>query len=199
MEGSCDHGNETSGSMKWREILESLIDFWPLKKDFVPWKYLVHNQISWKYILKYFYLTLQHRICTDTAHLLECPCTWAVYLLTSDIITQKHYYYRLGLQVYLWSHVICCLMDHTYHSPGGSLPASYRGSHWISWDICGWRRKFLSENFGFLLPVACTIGLYEATVPRDLFPLLLKIVPHETDYSNFQAWDLEKLILLRLQ
>jgi hypothetical protein len=31
VEGSCEHGNETSGCMKCREILEKLSDWWLLK------------------------------------------------------------------------------------------------------------------------------------------------------------------------
>jgi hypothetical protein len=33
--GSCEHGNEPSGSVKYREILESLSDYELLKKDFL--------------------------------------------------------------------------------------------------------------------------------------------------------------------
>jgi hypothetical protein len=36
-EGSCEHGNEPSGSIKLWEILEQLSDWWLLKKDPTPW------------------------------------------------------------------------------------------------------------------------------------------------------------------
>jgi hypothetical protein len=37
VEGSCEHGNEPSVSIKRWEILEWLNDRWLLKKDSVPW------------------------------------------------------------------------------------------------------------------------------------------------------------------
>jgi hypothetical protein len=40
VEGSCEHGNEPSGSMKW-EILELLRNWRLLKKGSAPWSYLV--------------------------------------------------------------------------------------------------------------------------------------------------------------
>jgi hypothetical protein len=36
VEGSCDNGNELSGSVKCWEILEYLSDWWLLKKNLVP-------------------------------------------------------------------------------------------------------------------------------------------------------------------
>jgi hypothetical protein len=33
VEGSCEHGNEPSGSIKCWEILKKLSDWWLLKKD----------------------------------------------------------------------------------------------------------------------------------------------------------------------
>jgi hypothetical protein len=37
VEGSCEHGNELSVSMKRWDILEQLSKRWLLKKDPVPW------------------------------------------------------------------------------------------------------------------------------------------------------------------
>jgi predicted deacylase len=37
VEGSCEHGNELSGSIKCWEILEWLSDWQLLKKDSAPW------------------------------------------------------------------------------------------------------------------------------------------------------------------
>jgi hypothetical protein len=34
---SCEHGNETSGSIKGGEFLDQLSDYWFLKKDSTPW------------------------------------------------------------------------------------------------------------------------------------------------------------------
>jgi hypothetical protein len=39
--GSCEHGNEPSGSLKEGEFLGQLSDFWLLKKDSAPWGGLV--------------------------------------------------------------------------------------------------------------------------------------------------------------
>ena len=39
--GACDHGNETSGSMKGKELFDQLGDHQFLVKDFAPWR-LVH-------------------------------------------------------------------------------------------------------------------------------------------------------------
>jgi hypothetical protein len=41
MEGSCEHGNEHSGSIKYWEILEKLSDWWLLKKDSATWSYFL--------------------------------------------------------------------------------------------------------------------------------------------------------------
>jgi hypothetical protein len=38
MEGSCEHGNEPSGFIKYWEILEQFSDWWLLKKASAPWK-----------------------------------------------------------------------------------------------------------------------------------------------------------------
>jgi hypothetical protein len=35
--GSCEHGNEDSGSIKGGEFLNWLNDCWFLKNDFNPW------------------------------------------------------------------------------------------------------------------------------------------------------------------
>jgi hypothetical protein len=35
-EGSCEHGNEPSGSIKWWELLELLYNWWLLKKGSAP-------------------------------------------------------------------------------------------------------------------------------------------------------------------
>jgi hypothetical protein len=43
--GSCEHGNEPSGSAKCWEILELLSDWWLLKKHLAPWCLLVNNQL----------------------------------------------------------------------------------------------------------------------------------------------------------
>jgi hypothetical protein len=37
VEGSCDHGNEPLGSIKYWEILEKLNDWQILKKDSTAW------------------------------------------------------------------------------------------------------------------------------------------------------------------
>jgi hypothetical protein len=37
MEGSCEHGNKPSGSVKFWEILEQLSDWRLLKRDSAPW------------------------------------------------------------------------------------------------------------------------------------------------------------------
>jgi hypothetical protein len=37
MEGSCEHGNESSGSIKFSELLEQLSDWRLLKQDSAPW------------------------------------------------------------------------------------------------------------------------------------------------------------------
>jgi hypothetical protein len=37
VEGSCEYGNELSGSIKCWEILEWVSDWWVLKKDSPPW------------------------------------------------------------------------------------------------------------------------------------------------------------------
>jgi hypothetical protein len=54
MAGSCEHGNEPSGSMKFSEILEWLSDWQLLKKDsspsslFVGWfALLCFGLVSW--------------------------------------------------------------------------------------------------------------------------------------------------------
>jgi hypothetical protein len=41
VEGSCEHGNEPSGSIKYREILEWLRNWRLLKKGLAPWSQLV--------------------------------------------------------------------------------------------------------------------------------------------------------------
>jgi hypothetical protein len=41
VEGSCQHGNELSGSVKCWEVLEQLSDWWLLKKGSAPWSELV--------------------------------------------------------------------------------------------------------------------------------------------------------------
>jgi hypothetical protein len=38
--GSCEHGNQLSGSIKFWEFLEWLTDCWLLKKDSAPWNHL---------------------------------------------------------------------------------------------------------------------------------------------------------------
>jgi hypothetical protein len=35
--GSCEHGNEVSGSIKWEEFVDLMSDYWFLKKDSTPW------------------------------------------------------------------------------------------------------------------------------------------------------------------
>jgi hypothetical protein len=35
--GSCEHGNEPSGSIKGREFLGQESDCWLVKKDSAPW------------------------------------------------------------------------------------------------------------------------------------------------------------------
>jgi hypothetical protein len=42
VDGSCEHGDEHSGSIKYWEILELLSDWRLLKKDSVPWGWSVH-------------------------------------------------------------------------------------------------------------------------------------------------------------
>jgi hypothetical protein len=37
VEGSCEHVDEPSGSIKCLEILQWLSDWWLLKKDSAPW------------------------------------------------------------------------------------------------------------------------------------------------------------------
>jgi hypothetical protein len=37
VKGSCEHGDEPSGSIKCWEILEQLSDCWLLMKDIPPW------------------------------------------------------------------------------------------------------------------------------------------------------------------
>jgi hypothetical protein len=39
--GSCEHGNESSGTMEGRECLDLLSDNQFLKKDFGPWSYFM--------------------------------------------------------------------------------------------------------------------------------------------------------------
>jgi hypothetical protein len=36
VEGSCEHGNEPSDSIKYWEVLEGMSDWWILKKDSAP-------------------------------------------------------------------------------------------------------------------------------------------------------------------
>jgi hypothetical protein len=36
-EGSCESGNEPSGSIKWWEVLEWLHNWWPLEEGSAPW------------------------------------------------------------------------------------------------------------------------------------------------------------------
>jgi hypothetical protein len=40
VEGSCEHGNDSSGSIKCWEILEEMRNWWLLKKGSVPWSQL---------------------------------------------------------------------------------------------------------------------------------------------------------------
>jgi hypothetical protein len=47
--GSCEHGNEPSGSIKCWEVLEWLSDWRLLKKDSAPWNYLVVNNPAYMY------------------------------------------------------------------------------------------------------------------------------------------------------
>jgi hypothetical protein len=37
VEGSCEHGTEPSGSIKYWQILEQLSDWWLLNNDSTPW------------------------------------------------------------------------------------------------------------------------------------------------------------------
>jgi hypothetical protein len=39
--GSCKHGNEPSGSIRFGEFLDYLIDCKLLEKDSVPWSWLI--------------------------------------------------------------------------------------------------------------------------------------------------------------
>jgi hypothetical protein len=41
MAGSCEHGNEPSGSIKGEEFIEYLSDYWLLKKVSTPWSLLI--------------------------------------------------------------------------------------------------------------------------------------------------------------
>jgi hypothetical protein len=44
--GSCEHGNEHSGSIKGREFLDELTDCWLLKKVSAPWNYLCSSYLT---------------------------------------------------------------------------------------------------------------------------------------------------------
>jgi hypothetical protein len=46
VEGSCEHGDEPSGSIKCSEILEWLRKWWLLKKGSAPWIQLPVIQVQ---------------------------------------------------------------------------------------------------------------------------------------------------------
>jgi len=41
--GCCQHGNEPSGSIKGRELLDQLSDYKLFKKDSAPWSYFIRS------------------------------------------------------------------------------------------------------------------------------------------------------------
>jgi hypothetical protein len=46
MMGSCEHGNESSGCIKFMQFLEHLSDCHFLKKASTPWSYLVLYSVT---------------------------------------------------------------------------------------------------------------------------------------------------------
>jgi hypothetical protein len=55
VEGSCEHGNERSGSVKYWEVLEQLSDWRLLKKDSTSWNWLDNYAYNSLYCI---YLTM---------------------------------------------------------------------------------------------------------------------------------------------
>jgi hypothetical protein len=86
--GSCEHGDEPLVSIKGKEFLDKLSDYYLVKKDFAPWgqfnfdvyrvqgnSFSLHcplcsllslpktKSIIWLYILVVLFLLIQHLIC----------------------------------------------------------------------------------------------------------------------------------------